>query len=188
MKTTSILFLGLLITSTSVFAGNHGDISCDTSWKICLQSTATDSSNTLHYVGTMDLEGKSARVDNDADQDMVIQNQSGNVVIKNNKGQKADIIIGKITEEISADEAKSALSRELELNAGLDAEVTTKDGKKVTTCNQTALGLIYERYTYNTQDKTLVITKDGKIFAEFKSNEVIFPAISIRTSVFPCKK
>ncbi|MGZ3787229.1 MAG: hypothetical protein ACXVLQ_01830 [Bacteriovorax sp.] len=188
MKMTSILFLGLLLTSTSTFAGNHGDVSCDASWKICLQSTSTDASNTLHYVGTLNIEEKSVRVDNDVNQAIVIQNQSGNVVVKNNNGKASEVVIGKITEEINADEAKSALSRELELDAGFDANVAVKDGQNVTYCNQTALGFIYERYTYKTQDKALAITKDGKIVAELKSKEVIFPAISVRTSIIPCKK
>lgn len=184
-KAFSVLLLASTILSAAqVFAapGSPGDVSCDSSWKYCLASIRMDSTGNEHYITWVTVDGKTIELP-DVDPTMVVSGTDSKVYLKNQAG--AQVLVGTIQPTLSPSSAGSA---NFTPAPGIELAIGEQPGSNQTLCNQTAVGVVYERYTYKTVDQTLTITENNHAIAQLKSNRRVEPAISNFVSPFPCRK
>jgi hypothetical protein len=175
------IFLSLLLQSFPAYAGHRGDISCDASWGICLQSVSLNQAESVHNVTSIVMNGLSFEMPNDA-LPITISNADGTVVVTANG---AALLLGQINEPVGSD-AQTAMSRELLTSPGIDLALTSQAGADIERCNTTALGFVYERAHYHTQTTQLQITQNGGVMSSMQSNQAIEPPYSVTSSPFPC--
>lgn len=171
-------------SSSLAYAGHAGDIGCDPSWRICLQSDATNSADTLHFITGIGLYGTGMDLaPNFAVQSIYVNNDSPIVFV--HSLYRPDFAVGQITEGVGAD-GQSAMSRELVLAPGMDMKIDRQPGGDVTYCNVTALGFVYERATHHTLLNTLSVIQTEATIAQFTSTTVEEPAYLTIPSPVPC--
>lgn len=54
---------------------------------------------------------------------------------------------------------------------GFDLSMSSKPGEDISSCNDTAWGIIYEHTRYHTTDLTLTISRNGQTLDQIKSNQ-----------------
>ncbi len=174
-----IAFISLVaLCSQFAWAGGHGDVTCDANWKICLESGAMDMNDTIHYVTTIYVQGKT--MDLNSSSTLVIHNSDSKVSLNN-----GSFVLGSINPSVGED-THYAMSRELVPAHGVNFAITEQPGRDVELCNKTATGIFYEYYDYHTVDQELNITVGGNPFAQLKGSRFIYPPFHVKTSMKSC--
>jgi|GEM_PF-2884872 len=183
MKKITVLFSIFLTGLTcSALAVDQG--SCDPQKSVCITSVSTDKQGTLHYVDRISV--KTVEINYLYGQpQIVVENNSGRVFLVD--GTDKTILLGTVSEPVG-ENTFTALTRSVDLAAGVDLSISSQPGKDISSCNGTALGFIYEHNKYHSTDFTLTVSQDSQpvgIIRVNQEDEMPYRSIS---SPFPCPK